>query len=398
MKYCVLIADGAAGLPLKEKGGKTSLELAHTPNLDAMARSGTLGLTRTVPEGMEPSSACACMSLLGYDPSRFPLGRAAIEAASIGIDIGEEEAVFRCNLASVINGRMLDYSAGHIGGDEASRLISSLQTELGGDDIRFFTGVGYRHICKLGGHMDTLDAICTPPHNIPGRRIKDYLPTGRGSKLLRDLMMRSKPVLSKHEVNIARSLQGRPPANMIWLFWGSRMIQGVPSFKEIYGLDAAVTSGVDVIRGMAGLMGMQILDIKGITDGLDNDFYAQGANALLALNRYDLVVIHIEAPDEAGHAGCIEDKVTAIERIDSEVASQLRSWSKEPLRLLLMPDHPTPLPIRTHTAAPVPFMLWGQGVDSNGALRFTEAQAEATGLHIDPAHRLMAMLIAKSDT
>ena len=393
MKYCVLIIDGAAGRPLAERGGKTSLELAHTPNLDAMAQEGTVGLVRTVPAGMEPSSTCACMSLLGYDPRQYHLGRAAIEARSMGVNIEEGEVVFRCNLVAVRDGRMWDYSAGHISSSEARELISALEQGLGGGGVHFYPGVSYRHICKLKGQEDTLEAACTPPHDIPDRPVREFLPKGPGSGLLLDLMQRSEAVLRDHPVNVKRRSQGRLPATMIWLFWGSRRAPDIPAFRQVYGLSAAATSGVDVIRGMAQVMGMGVLDIAGVSDGPDSDLGAQGAGALAALGEYDLVVVHIEAPDEAGHAGSIDDKVAAIQRVDGEMATQLCSWRGEPLRVLVMPDHSTPLEVRTHTPDPVPFVLWGQGFSANGAGRLTEPEAEKTGLFIDPGYNIMSRLI-----
>ncbi|MDD5591174.1 MAG: cofactor-independent phosphoglycerate mutase, partial [Dehalococcoidales bacterium] len=239
MKYCVLIIDGAAGRPLAEWGDKTSLELAYTPNLDSMAQDGTVGLVRTVPVGMEPDSACACMSLLGYDPGRYRIGRAAIEAGNMGVSIGEDEVVFRCNLVAVHDGRMRDYSAGHISSSEAGELIAALEEGLGGGGVHFYPGVGYRHICKIKGWEDTLEACCTPPHNIPDRLIKEFLPKGSGSGLLRDLMQRSEAILRDHPVNISRRSRGSLPASMIWLFWGSRRAPDIPAFRQVYGLGAA---------------------------------------------------------------------------------------------------------------------------------------------------------------
>ena len=236
MKYCVLIIDGASGLPLPERGNKTCLELAHTPNLDAMAQDGLVGLARTVPVGMEPSSACACMSVLGYDPRVYYRGRAAIEARSMGIPIGQGEAVFRCNLVAVRDGQMWDYSAGHISTDEAAELIAALNESLGNDQVQFYPGVSYRHICKLKGMETTLAATCTPPHDIPGQPISQFLPKGPGSGFLRNLMSRSEAVLQKHPVNIRRRAHGEVPATILWLFWGSGQIPDMPSFKQSMAL------------------------------------------------------------------------------------------------------------------------------------------------------------------
>ncbi|MFC1942032.1 cofactor-independent phosphoglycerate mutase [Chloroflexota bacterium] len=393
MKYCVLIIDGAAGLPLKEHGNRTCLDLAHTPNLDAMVAEGMLGLANTVPTGMEPSSACACMSVIGYDPRVYYKGRAGIEARSMGIDVGEGESVFRCNLVAIRDGRMWDYSAGHISNEEARTVISALNASLGSNEVSFYPGVSYRHILKLKGHQDTLNAECTPPHDISGKSVAQYLPKGQGSDVLRDLMKRSEDILKENPVNMVRVTRGEIPATSIWLFWGSGQLPEMPAFKQVYGLNAAMTSGVDLLRGLAQMAGMEILDIKGVTDGPDNDDAAQAAGALEALGNHDLVVIHMEAPDEAAHAGSIDDKIEAIQRIDKEVVSRLRSWRQDELRVLIMPDHPTPIEMRTHTTDPVPFLLWGKGLNNNGAGRFTEAEAKRTGVFIEEGYKIMGRLM-----
>lgn len=393
MKYCIVIIDGASGLPLPERGGKTCLELAHTPNLDAMAKEGILGLVRTVPPGMEPSSACACISVLGYDPKQHYRGRAAIEARSMGITIDEGEAVFRCNLVAIRDGKMWDYSAGHISTNEGQQLIEALNESLGSDKVHFYPGISYRHLCKLKGREDTLLADCTPPHDIHDKPIDEFLPKGTGSELLRDLMERSPAVLWEHPVNIDRRSRGDIPATMLWLFWSSGKVPDMPAFKQIYGLNAAITSAVDVLRGLARMMGMRVLDIPGVKDGPDNNFTAQAIGALQALDEHDLVVIHIEATDEAAHSGSIDDKIDAIQRVDSEVVSRIRSWRPDNLRTLILPDHPTPIETQTHSSEPVPFMLWGPGFTTNGANRFTEAEAKSIGLFIEEGYNIMSRLI-----
>ena len=393
MKYAVVIIDGAAGLPLPERGGKTCLELAETPNLDALAGEGVVGLARTVPPGMEPSSACACMSVLGYDPKVYYRGRSAIEAKAMDIPVGEGEVVFRCNLVGVIDGKMKSYSAGYIGTEESQQLIDALNASLGSDSIHFYPGVSYRHILKLRGHEDALEADCTPPHDIPDKPVNAYLPKGKGSEVLRDLMQRSAKVLQGHPININRAARGDVPATTIWLFWGSGKIPAVPSFKDAYGLNAALTSGVDLLKGLGKMAGMKVLDIAGVSDGPDNDYAAQAEGALKALGDNDLVIIHIEAPDEAAHAGSINDKVGAIERIDSEVIGRLRSYAGDDLRVLAMPDHPTPIEIRTHSPEPVPFLLWGKGFSSNGAKVYSEAAAKGTGLLVSDGYKIMGKLV-----
>jgi 2,3-bisphosphoglycerate-independent phosphoglycerate mutase len=332
------------------------------------------------------------MAVPGYDPRVYYRGRAAIEARSMGIPISPGEVVFRCNLVAVREGRMWDYSAGHISTEEARQLVASLNESLGNDRVYFYPGVSYRHICKLKGLEETLAATCTPPHDIPSQPISQFLPKGPGSGFLRDLMSRSEAVLQNHAVNIRRRTRGEVPATMLWLFWGSGQIPDMPPFKQVYGLTAAMTSGVDLLRGLAQMMGMAVLDIPGVTDGLDNDYTAQATGALAALKQHEAVVIHIEAPDEAAHAGSIDEKIEAIQRIDQEVVSRLRAWQGETLGVLVIPDHPTPILTQTHSPDPVPFLLWGPGFKANGASRFTEAEAHKMGLLIDPGYNIMSRL------
>ena len=393
MKYCVLIMDGSAGLPIPERGGKTSLELAHTPNLDAMASSGLVGLAHNVPPGMDPDSAVACMSIFGYDPQVYYTGRSPIEAKSLGIDFMPGDVLFRCNPVTIQNGIMVSHSAGSISTEEGYQLMASLNEKLGSDKIHFYPGISYRNILKLKGVPDTALAVLTPPHDIPGKPITEYLPHGKGNEYIRELMTRSEANFKDHPVNKKRIVQGKLPATGIWLFWSSAKIPVLPPFKKIYGLNAAVTTGVDLLRGLGEFAGMTILQIPGVTDGPDNNYTAQGQGGLESLKDYDIVIIHIEAPDEAGHAGLVEKKIEAIERIDTEVVSRIRSWQQDKLRVLVMSDHPTPVKERVHTSDPVPFLIWGNVFKANGAKRFTEIEAQKTGLVVDQGHKIMNTLI-----
>lgn len=386
--------DGAAGWPVPGKGTLTTLEIAHTPNLDSMVSEGALGKVRTVPQGMEPSSACGCMSILGYDPQVYYQGRSGIEARSMGVPLQKGEVVFRCNLVAVGDGKMWSYSAGHISTGEGRQLIHSLQESLGDREVRFYPGVGYRNLCVIKGREDTLQAVCTPPHDIPNKPVKGFLPQGPGSDFLRSLMSRSEEVLRDHPVNQERRSRGDMPATTVWLFWGSRQSPELPPFKQRFGLEAALTSGVDLLRGMAGMAGIASLDIAGVTDGPDNDYAAQAGGALAALREHDLVVIHIEAPDEAGHGGYVKQKIEALENIDREVVGRIREWRGDALRVLALPDHATPIAIQTHSPEPVPFLMWGPGFSGNGAKRFTEAQAGVTGLFVTEGHALMSRLLS----
>jgi len=286
---------------------------------------------------------------------------------------------------------MLDYSAGHITTNEAAKLIDALEKELGNDNIHFFPGVSYRHLLKIRGHEEAVEAECTPPHDISGKAIKEFLPKGEGSAIINDLMQRSEAILANHPVNKARQARGEIPATTVWLFWPSGQVPALPSFNQKFGLKAAMISGVDLLRGLAKMSGMEIVKVAGVTDGMDNDYKAQGKGAIEVLKQYDLVVVHVEAPDEAGHSGSLEEKIKAIEETDREITALLRNIKD--LRILVMPDHPTPVKLRTHTPEPVPFLLSGPGFTGNGARRLTEAEAKVSGFFIDSGYDIISKLI-----
>jgi 2,3-bisphosphoglycerate-independent phosphoglycerate mutase len=393
MKYAVLIIDGAAGHPLPEYKGKTCLELARTPNLDALVREGQLGLTCNVPEGMEPGSAVACMSILGYDPKIYYQGRSAIEALSMGISVTRGQLVYRCNLVTIQDGKMVDYSAGHITTAEAKELMSAIDEKLGGPDIHFFPGVSYRHILKLKHLKKLHPAECTPPHDITGRSIFRYMPKGKGGDYVKDMMKKSEEVLAEHPVNKTRIRRGQLPATSIWIFWPSGPIPTLVPFEKQYGVKAGMITGVDLLRGLAKMTKMRINKVRGVTDGLNNDYAAQGIGALKALEKEDLVFIHVEAPDEAGHSGLVDEKVAAIERTDAEIVRRLREYKDNELRLMILPDHPTPIDSKTHTSEPVPFLLQGPGIKSNKMHRLTEAEARASGFFIQAGYDNISKLI-----
>jgi 2,3-bisphosphoglycerate-independent phosphoglycerate mutase len=393
MKYAVLILDGAAGLPISAFGNRTSLEIASTPNLDNLAKQSQLGMVTTVPQGMEPSSAIACMSVMGYDPLVYYKGRAAIEATSLDIPIEEDEAVFRCNLVNTDGGIMRSYCAGHISTDEAVELVNALNAALGNDRISFYPGTGYRHILKLKGYNETLEAVTTPPHDISNLPIASYLPRGKGSEELLKLIEKSKIVLKNHPVNIRRHSENKITADSIWLTWGSSQPPKLPPFSEVYGKTAAITSGVDLLRGLGKMMSMEVLDIPGVTDDQNNDCAAQTSGAIKALDRHDLVFIHFEAPDEAGHAGSLEQKMGAIEKADREMVRMLVEYLGTTGRLLIMPDHPTPIELFTHTSDPVPYLIWGKDITPGKGRRFTEAEAGKSGLAFDPGWQIMKHFI-----
>ncbi|NLE74399.1 MAG: cofactor-independent phosphoglycerate mutase [Actinobacteria bacterium] len=393
-KAIVLIIDGAAGWPVDELDGCTTLEAAATPHLDRLAQEGVVGLTRTVPEGMEPSSAVACMSVLGFDPSLYYTGRGPIEALALGIELEPGQAALRCNLVSVQEGRLRSYTSGHIPSCESHELIAHLQRHLGSPRVSFHAGVGFRHIVTVKDGAALLEAECTPPHDIPEQLVADHLPKGSGSEILLDLMERSQGLLAEHPVNRARVQRGELPTTQIWLFWPGMQPGAMPSFASTYNCRAALSTAVDLLRGLARQVSMDILDIPGVTDTNDNDFAGQMAGSLEALRDYDAVIVHVEAPDEAGHAGRTREKVEALEMVDRLMVPQILDLPY-PVRLLVQPDHPTPLRVRTHVSEPVPFLVWAPGkVVPNGADAYSEAQAAGTGLLVDPGYELMRRFLA----
>jgi 2,3-bisphosphoglycerate-independent phosphoglycerate mutase len=408
VKYVVLIIDGASGWPSPAFGGRTSLEAARTPNLDRLAQEGRVGLTANVPPGMEASSAVACMSVMGFDPSLYYAGRGPIEAAAMGIELGPGQVAMRCNLVTVIDGRMASYSAGNISSGESAELIAALQQGLGDDRARFYPGVGFRHILTVGDGQGLLSTSFTPPHDIAGRPVGAHLPAGGDAAYALDLMERSKAILKGHPVNELRQAKGKPPATQIWLFWPGMRPARMPGFADLYGgRKAALTSAVDLLKGLAEQTGMDFVPVPGVTDGPDNDYEGQMRVALAALAEHDLVFVHVESPDEAGHAGDAAGKLEAIEQVDALMVPQLLATSaleghagaavgpadSGGLRVLVLPDHPTPLEVRTHVAEPVPFIMWGPGLEANGASAYTEEEARATGFAVAPGHLLMSMFL-----
>jgi 2,3-bisphosphoglycerate-independent phosphoglycerate mutase len=396
VKYCIVILDGAAGWPLDELDGRTTLAAAATPNLDALAREGRVGLAHTVPEGEEPSSAAACTSILGYDPVADRVGRGAIEAASMGIELEPDEVALRMNLVTIEDGEMRSYACGHIGTDESRPIVEGLQAVLGDETFRFYPGVAYRHILVVKGHPELMQATYTPPHDISGQAVAGHLPSGHGAEVLLDLMERARVVLRSWPNNYSRAGEGKLPATDIWPFWPGVAPKGLQPFSLKRGLSAAMTSGVDLLNGLGTLTGIDRLEIAGVSDGPDNDYAAQAEGALAALEDHDLVVIHVESPDEEGHAGNVAGKVDAIEAIDREVVSRVRRRMAEGrLAVLCMPDHPTPIELKTHVGEPVPFVIAGEGVTADGAERYDELAGAATGLSLDPGRLVMDMLLTR---
>ncbi len=399
MKYLVLLGDGMAGLPLDELGGKTVLQYARTPNLDYLASHGTLGMARTVPAGLPPGSDVANLSVLGYDPRSYYTGRAPLEAAAMGVELGPDDVAFRCNLVLLdrLDGHtgedyrsdwfMRDFSAGHIKTDEARRLIEILNNDLGGD-VRFYPGVSYRHLMvwKGGGSL-----VCTPPHDITDKAIASYLPKGDGAEFITRLMERSLDILGQE------FQRGVCEANSIWL-WGQGNKPALPGFKERYDISGAMISAVDLMKGIANILGMRIIDVPGATGYIDTNYEGKAKAALSALEEVDFVYVHVEAPDEAGHAGNVDHKVQAVEDFDEKVVGTvLKAVNGKPgFRVLSMPDHPTPIKIKSHTSDPVPFVLWDSGRDEKTSdLGYDEAGAATTGVATEEGWKLIDRLLER---
>jgi 2,3-bisphosphoglycerate-independent phosphoglycerate mutase len=378
-----------ADFPQDELGGKTPIEAAHTPNMDKIAREGRLGLAHTIPEGLSPGSDVANLSLLGYDPLKYYTGRAPLEVAAAGLEMLPGDLAFRCNLVTVADEKMADYSAGHISPKEARALIDFISQELGSEEVRFYPGKSYRNIMLLGD-AENMEVVTTPPHDISGQPVKKHLPKGKDARRLRDLMERSRQLLEDHEINRVRLDLQENPANMIWL-WGQGKRVQLPSFQAKYGLKGAAITAVDLVAGIARLIGWDLIDVPGATGYLDTDYTAKGEYACRALGDYDLVYVHIEAPDEASHEADLRGKIKAIEQVDKEITGPVLARLKEfdEFRIMVLSDHYTPLEKKTHIAEPVPFAICGAGIEEVRQTPFTEAEAQQGGFRVDKGYELM---------
>ncbi len=385
-----------ADYPLEKLGGRTPIETARTPHLDFLAQNGQLGVVRTIPGGFSPGSDVANLTIVGYNPGEYYSGRAPLEAASIGIKLNNSDWAFRCNLITANEDTLEDFCAGHIKTEEAGLLIRLLNEKLGNDLIQFYTGKSYRHIMVYRG-TQKMDAKCFPPHDIMGQSIQKHLPRGNGSEILADLMERSRTLLLNHDVNKVRVDLEENPANMIWL-WGQGHRPHMPAFQERFHLRGAVITAVDLIKGIACYLGWDIIDVPGATGYFDTNYSNKGQYAIQALENYDIVQIHIESPDEAGHEGNVHEKVSAIEQIDSKIIGPILEAKDKfnGLRILVLPDHYTPIVKRTHTPEAVPFVVYGTGIEKGIGFSYTEANAHASGLHIKEGHRLIEHLISGS--
>ena len=401
MKYIVLLCDGMADLPREDLPGKTPMGTANKPNMDKLAKVSEIGMVKTIADSLKPGSDVANLSVLGYDPAVYYSGRSPLEAGSIGIDMKPTDVSFRCNLVTLSDEEdyaqktMTDYCAGDISTAEAKELIKFIREKLGNEEFSFYSGVSYRH-CLIWD-KGTLDiGALTPPHDITGRKITDYLGVNENGKKLLEMMKKSYDLLKDHPVNKKREEKGLRPANSIWL-WGEGVRKELTSFEEKYGLKGAMISAVDLLKGIGKFTGMKVIDVEGATGYIDTNFGGKAKAAIDSLKSgSDFVYIHVEAPDECGHRFETENKVKSIELIDELILGPiLKEFKGEEIRVLICPDHPTPLALKTHTNAPVPYLIYDSGRAEKGVDNFCEESAEKTGNYVGAGHTLMERFLKK---
>jgi 2,3-bisphosphoglycerate-independent phosphoglycerate mutase len=398
MKYVIIVGDGMADYPIQSLGGRTPLMVAKTPHLDWMAKQGEIGLVKTIPDGFNPGSEIANLSIFGYDPFHYYTGRGPLEAASLNVKLVGEDIAFRCNLVTLkFQGNkmmMEDFSAGHITNEEAEKVILDLNKELATNEIQFYLGVSYRHLMVLkngAARFSNLEKLkLTPPHDIIGKEITGFLPPMKEPIL--SLMNESQKLLKNHPVNLSREKRGLPPANSIWL-WGQGRSPQMTPLKERFGIDGYVISAVHLIKGIGILAGLQVLEVPGITGYFDTNYDGKVQYAMRGLKEKDFVYVHVEAPDEAGHMGDLRLKIEAIEAFDEKIVGPLLKGLKDFRRykVLVLPDHPTPLSVRTHTADAVPYVIYSneKGVSSSHGETFDEASAGRSGISIEKGFELI---------
>lgn len=396
MKYVVVLCDGMADYPVPALGGKTPMMVAKKPHIDALAAKAEVGLVRTVAPGLKPGSDVANMSVLGFDPHRFYTGRSPLEAASIGIDMKDSDVSLRTNLVTLSDKGepfadkvIEDYCADDISTGEARQLIEAVQAAFGGGEYDFYTGVSYRHCLIWHGGTTELGNM-TPPHDITGKVIGPHLSTAETARPLLEMMEKSFDLLKDHPVNKARVAAGRRPANCIWL-WGEGKRPALQPFVALYGIKGGMVSAVDLLKGIANCAGMEVAEVPGATGYIDTDFEGKAKAALDLLTRNDLVYVHFEAPDECGHRNEPENKVKAIEMIDSRVLPILEEGLEqyEDYKILLLPDHPTPIVTRTHASDPVPYLLYQKSAPKTGVDTINEETAKATGIYMENGPAMM---------
>ncbi|MDD8026973.1 MAG: cofactor-independent phosphoglycerate mutase [Acidobacteriota bacterium] len=393
MKYAFLVGDGMADYPVIELGGRTPLETAHTPNMDRITRLGRIGRVQTVPAGLPPGSDVANLSLLGYDAAANFEGRGPIEAASIGVELEAADTAFRCNVVTLRDGLMDDYSAGHITSEDSRPMMEEIQAALGTAAIRFVPGISYRHLTIIRDFPRGL--LCTPPHDISGKPWEPHLPKGPGQEIVRSLMERARPVLAASEFNRRRIAAGKKPATDIWP-WGQGRAMKLASLRERYGLTCSVISAVDLVRGLGVLAGLKVRMVPGATGYLGTNYAGKVAAAKDALGTEDFVYLHVEAPDETGHEGDVHKKIQAIEEFDEHIVGEILALRDAipDLRIIVVPDHETPVSTKTHAGGPVPYAVCGPHVVPGAAAVYTER--EAAWAPVEPAVDLFERFIRGS--
>ncbi len=396
-KFIVLLGDGMADEPIPELNGRTPLQAAHTPHLDFLAQRGKLGLVSTIPPGLPPGSDVANLSIFGYDPQKYFTGRAPLEAAAMGIKLNPDDVAFRCNLVTLRQegGKefMDDFSAGHISTAEARELILELGRVLGNHTWQFYPGVSYRHLLVWRNGKKSLRLQTTPPHDIIDKEIANYLPRGEGEEEIRQLMQEARRFLSTHQLNWQRWQAGKKEANAIWL-WGQGQAPALPPLTQRFHLTGSIISAVDLVKGIGFYAGLEIINVPGATGYLDTNYAGKAAYALSELAHKDFVYVHVEAPDEASHNGNLKEKIQAIEDFDQKIVGPIWQGLQDfkDFRLLVLPDHLTPIALRTHAIGPVPFVIFdAQDREKKpiSNLAFDEFAARQTGLFIKEGHELM---------
>jgi len=400
MKYIVILGDGMADYPIPQLNNLTPLQFANKPNIDLLARNGVVGLVKTIPEGMSPGSDTANLSVMGYNPKEYYTGRSPLEAVSMGVNLSETDVAFRCNLVTLSDEydyakkTMVDYSSDEISSQEAAELIKTVNNHFKTGEIVFYPGISYRH-CMVWSEGQVRLKL-TPPHDILEKKITDHLPHGEYGKMLLEMMVKSYDLLKDHPVNKARIAKGLRPANSIWL-WGEGRKPVIPEFQEKFGLKGSVISAVDLIKGIGICAGLKPVEVEGATGNIHTNFLGKAKAALQELESgYDFVYVHIEAPDESGHRHEIENKVKSIELIDRDVVGTIIKGMEnvDDYRILILPDHPTPLSLRTHTAEPVPFIVYQKSWNyASGVNGYDEFQAKDTGVFVDEGFTLMGRFI-----
>ncbi len=400
MKFILVVGDGMADYPVPELGNKTPLQAAYKPNMDSIAAQGRSGLIKTVPDELNPGSDAAICSLLGYDPRIYCTGRGPLEAPSRGIKLAEKDAAYRCNLITEKDGLILDYSAGHITTQESSKLIGAVNDAFGKKgEIEFYPGLDYRHFLILRNFQNPELIVCTPPHDATGISVSAVLPKARTpeaektAQLLRNLVNGSRNILKSHPINIAREKAGKRPGNLIWP-WGGGKKPSMPTLKEKYGLKSAVISAVDLVKGIGTYAGMEIINVPGATGMYDTNYEGKADAALKALQSNDLVFVHVEAPDEAGHCKDYTLKVKTIEDLDKRLLGRILNGISEPYAIAILPDHPTPIKIGTHSREPVPFAIKSPNLKPDGVKKFDEFSAKKGAYGLVENDYLISLLIS----